>query len=104
MIPGWGRKEDWIAPERWENVRNAIAVLSLQFSGGGGDLVDFLGDYLASENPAEPFEDFVLRFVEGVLDLAQFLVLMRYDEMGIAPSDALAELGRIFAEPVEPEG
>jgi hypothetical protein len=41
--------------------------------------------------------------VEGVLDLAQFLILMRYDEMAKPPSETLAELGRMFAEPVEPD-
>jgi hypothetical protein len=97
------REEHWITPERRENARNALAILSLQFSGGDGDLAEFLGD-LASEHPTEPFEDFVLRLVEGVLDLVQFLTLMRYDEMAKPPSETLAELGRMFAEPVEPDG
>jgi len=44
-----------------------------------------------------------LRLVEGLLDVAQFLALMRYDEMGKPPSQTLADLGRLFAEPVEPE-
>jgi hypothetical protein len=72
-------------------------MLSLQFSGGDGGLAELLGD-LASERPTEPFEDFVLRLVDGALDLAQFLTLMRYDEMAKPPSETLAELGRMFAE------
>jgi hypothetical protein len=92
----------WITPERREYLRNALAILSLQFGAGDGDLAEFLGD-LASEHPGEPFEDFVFRLVEGVLDLAQFLTLMRYDEMAKPPSETLAELGRMFAEPVQPD-
>ena len=95
-------EEHWITPERRENLRNALAILSLQFSGGDGDLDEFLGD-LASEQPTEPLEDFALRLVEGALGLAQFLTLMRYDEMAKPPSETLAELGRMFAEPVEPD-
>jgi hypothetical protein len=64
-------EEHWITGERRENLRNALAILSLQFSGGDGDLAGFLGN-LASERPTEPFEDFVWRLVEGLLDLAQF--------------------------------
>lgn len=58
---------------------------------------------LASDNPAEPFEDIVLRLLVGMLDLAQFLILMRYDETYTSPSDTLAELGRLFAETAEPD-
>jgi hypothetical protein len=86
-------------------VRNGIALLNLQFYEDGADeedLIHFLAD-LASENPADPFENFALRLVEGVLDLAQFLVLLRYDETGLAPARTFAELGLVFAEPVERE-
>jgi hypothetical protein len=62
-------------------------ILSLQFSGGDGDLDEFRGD-LAREHPAESIEDLAWRLVEGVLDLAQFLTLMTgFEKPGITARD-----------------
>ena len=94
-------EDDWITPERRENIRDALALLSLQFSGGGGEDIANYVDVVARENPTRPFEDILLRLFVGTLDLAQFLVLMRYDELAIPAVDTLTELGRIFAEPAE---
>ncbi len=96
-------EEHSLTPQRRENLRNALAMLSLQFSGADADDLDeFLGD-LASEHPTEPIEDLPWRLLQGALGLAQFLTLMLYDELAKPPSQTLAELGRLFAEPVEPD-
>lgn len=96
-------EQNWITPERRENARNAIALLNIQFSGDDAEAFDsFLAD-LATDNLSETLEDFAMRLLEGVLDVAQFLVLMRYEELEKAPSETLAELGRMFAEPSDPK-
>ncbi len=95
-------EEHRLTPQRRENLRNALAILSLQFSGADADLDELLGD-LASEHPTEPIEDLAWRLLEGALGLAQFLTLMLYDELAKPPSQTIAELGRLFAEPVEPD-
>jgi hypothetical protein len=38
----------WITPERREYLRNALAILSLQFGAGDGDLAEFLEIWRAS--------------------------------------------------------
>jgi hypothetical protein len=91
-------EEEGFTPERREYARNALALLNSKFTGGREMTGDFLWS-LASDNPSELTEDFVMKLLTGMTTIAQFLTIMRHNETQKPPADTLAELGRIFAPP-----
>jgi hypothetical protein len=80
-------EDDQIAPEHRENARNALAFLNSQFiEGGPGAMSTDALQQIIADHPTRP---------------VQLLVLLRYQETGVHPTQTLEELGRVLAPPSE---
>ena len=95
-------EDDQIAPEHRENARNALAFLNSQFiDGGPGAMSTDALQQIIADHPTRPVQDSMINLMAGMTIVAQLLVLLRYQETGVHPTQTLEELGRVLAPPSE---